>query len=163
MADDQAPDTATNADATQRQFAIQKVYLRDVSFENPNSPQVYSGDGWEPKMDLRLESSSRRIGTDQYEVVLKLSIETKSGERTAYLIEVQQAGVFVLRGFPEAELGHVLGSYCPGILFPFAREEIASLASKGGFPQLLLDPINFDAIYAQQLQQQGGAPATANA
>ena len=140
-----------------QQFGIQKLYLRDVSFENPNSPQVYSGTNWEPKMEMGIESSSRRIGEDRFEVVLKVTIEAKVNDTSAYLIEVHQAGMFLARGFDEAALGPLLGSFCPNILYPFAREEVSSLAVKGGFPQVLLEPINFDALYAQQ-NQQGQAP-----
>jgi len=156
MATDPAPAPETPA----QQFNIQKLYLRDVSFENPNSPQVYSGNSWEPKMNMGIESSSRRVADDQFEVVLKVTVEAKIEDNTAYLIEVHQAGLFVAQGFDEAALGPLLGSFCPNILYPFAREEVSSLAIKGGFPQLLLEPINFDALYAQH--QQGQAP-TANA
>jgi len=156
MATDPAPAPETPA----QQFNIQKLYLRDVSFENPNSPQVYAGNSWEPKMNMGIESSSRRVADDQFEVVLKVTVEAKIEDNTAYLIEVHQAGLFVAQGFDEAALGPLLGSFCPNILYPFAREEVSSLAIKGGFPQLLLEPINFDALYAQH--QQGQAP-TANA
>lgn len=156
MATEPAPAPETPA----QQFSIQKLYLRDVSFENPNSPQVYTGNGWEPKMNMGIESSSRRVGDDQFEVVLKVTVEAKIEDNTAYLIEVHQAGLFLAHGFDEAALGPLLGSFCPNILYPFAREEVSSLAIKGGFPQLLLEPINFDALYAQH--QQGQAP-TANA
>jgi preprotein translocase subunit SecB len=156
-----ATEPAPASDATTQQFSIQKLYLRDVSFENPNSPQVFGGSNWEPKMEMGIESSSRRIGEDQFEVVLKVTIEAKINDATAYLIEVHQAGMFLARGFEEASLSHLLGSFCPNILYPYAREEVSSLAIKGGFPQLLLEPINFDALYAQQ-HQQGQAP-TANA
>ncbi len=157
MATEPAPAT----DAPAQHFSIQKLYLRDVSFENPNSPQIYGGNSWDPKMEMGIESSSRRIGEEQFEVVLKVTVEAKVNDSTAYLIEVHQAGVFVAHGFDEAALGPLLGSYCPNILYPFAREEVSSLAIKGGFPQLVLEPINFDALYAQH-QQQGQAP-TANA
>ncbi len=153
MENETAPATETPA----QQFGIQKIYLRDASFENPNSPQIYAGPGWEPKMEMGIESSSRRIAEEQYEVVLKVTIEAKIGDKTAYLIEVQQAGLFAARGFGEAELGPLLGSYCPNILYPYAREEVGSLAIKGGFPQLVLEPINFDALYAQS-RNQGQAP-----
>jgi preprotein translocase subunit SecB len=156
MATDPAPAPETPA----QQFNIQKLYLRDVSFENPNSPQVYTGNSWDPKMNMGIESSSRRVGDDQFEVVLKVTVEAKIENNTAYLIEVHQAGLFAAHGFDDAALGPLLGSFCPNILYPFAREEVSSLAIKGGFPQLLLEPINFDALYAQQ--QQGQAP-TANA
>ncbi|MDX1593319.1 MAG: protein-export chaperone SecB [Gammaproteobacteria bacterium] len=160
MANDET--TPPPSGTTERQFSIQKVYLRDVSFENPNAPQVFGGKSWEPKMELGIESSTRRVAENQYEVVLKVSVEAKVEEKTAYLIEVHQAGVFHVRGVPEEELGPLLGSFCPNILYPFAREAVSSLAVKGGFPQLLLDPINFDALYAQS-QDKGRAATTADA
>jgi preprotein translocase subunit SecB len=161
MATDQAPTPEAPApEAPAQQFSIQKIYLRDVSFENPNAPLIYSGTSWEPKMNLGIESSSRKLGEEQYEVVLKVTIEAKIEDKTAYLIEVHQAGLFSARGFDEAALGPLLGSFCPNILYPYAREEVTSLAAKGGFPQLLIEPINFDALYAQSQEQ---APTTANA
>ncbi|RLA32844.1 MAG: protein-export chaperone SecB [Gammaproteobacteria bacterium] len=158
MATAQPPAPETPA----QQFSIQKIYLRDVSFENPNAPHVYSGTTWEPKMDLGIESSNRKVKEEQYEVVLKVTIEAKIEDKTAYLIEVHQAGIFMARGFDEAGLGPLLGSFCPNILYPYAREAVTSLATNGGFPQLLIEPINFDALYAQS-QEQGQAPTTANA
>lgn len=158
MATDQPP----AAETPTQQFAIQKIYLRDVSFENPNAPKVYAGSTWEPKMNLGIESSSRRLGEAQFEVVLKVTVEARIEESSAYLIEVHQAGVFAASGFSDAELGPLLGSVCPGILYPYAREEVTSLAAKGGFPQLLIEPINFDALYAQsRAQDQAATPTNA--
>ena len=156
MATDQAP----AAEAPTQQFAIQKIYLRDVSFENPNAPKIYASTTWEPKMNLGIESSSRRLGESQFEVVLKVTVEARIEESSAYLIEVHQAGVFAVSGFSDAELGPLLGSICPGILYPYAREEVTSLATKGGFPQLLIEPINFDALYAQSRAQDSAATPT---
>lgn len=157
-----ATDPAPAPETPTQKFTIQKIYLRDVSFENPNAPQVFVGKTWEPKMNLGIESSSRRIGEAQFEVVLKVTVEARVEERSAYLIEVQQAGLFSASGFSDAELGPLLGSFCPNILYPYAREEVTSLAAKGGFPQLLIEPINFDALYAQS-RTQGQAPTTADA
>jgi len=151
MADEQAPPPAS--ESPQQAFSIQKVYLRDVSFECPNSPKIFTGGSWEPNINLSIATNHRQVGDDFYEVVLTITVTSKIGEETAYLVEAQQAGVFLLRGFPEADLEPMLGSFCPNILFPFAREEIANLVTKGGFPQLLLEPINFDAVYAQSLEK----------
>ena len=153
-------DTAT---PPKHEFSIQKVYLRDVSFESPNAPQVFGEEKWEPNINLQIGTTNRKVAEDFHEVVLSISVTAKLGERTAYLVEVQQAGVFRLRGFGDDELGPMLGSFCPNILFPFAREEVASLSTKGGFPQLLLEPINFDAVYAKQQRKQEADPPTANA
>ena len=134
-------------------FKIQRVYLKDVSYESPQAPGVFTGNtAWKPAVSLHLNTESTRLDNDLYEVVLGVTATVKLGESTAYLIEVKQAGLFLARGFDEARLGPMLGSFCPNLLFPFAREEIASLVQKGGFPQLLLDPVNFDALYAQHVE-----------
>lgn len=145
----------------QQHFEIQKVYLKDVSLETPNSPLIFT-EQWQPQTEVRLETAATPLTEDLFEAVLTLTMTAKLGERTAYLVEVQQAGLFTLRGFEEPQLGHMLHSFCPNILFPFAREALADLVGKGGFPPLLLNPINFDALYMQRLQQQQQeAPAPA--
>ena len=142
-------------------FKIQRIYVKDVSYESPQTPGVFVGEtAWRPAVTLNLNTESTRLENDLYESVLTVTATVKLGESTAYLIEVKQAGLFLIRGFDEARLGPMLGSFCPNLLFPFAREEIASLVQKGGFPQLLLDPVNFDALYARHLQQaRQNAPA----
>ncbi len=141
------------AQAPQQHFEIQKVYLKDVSLETPNSPMIFT-EQWQPQTEVRLETGATTLTENLFEVVLTLSVTTKIGERTAYLAEVQQAGLFALSGFDSAQMGHMLNAYCPNVLFPFAREELASLIGKSGFPPLLLNPFNFDALYLQRLQQQ---------
>lgn len=143
----------------QQHFEIQKVYLKDVSLETPNSPAIFT-EQWQPQTEVRLETSATPLTEELFESVLTLTVTAKMGDRTAYLAEVKQAGLFTLRGFDEQQKGHMLHAFCPNILFPFAREELASLIGKGGFPALLLNPINFDALYLQRLQQQQ-AQATA--
>jgi preprotein translocase subunit SecB len=137
-----------------QKLEIQRVYLKDVSLETPNSPQIFSERQWQPEINLQINSTSAIVSDELREVVLKLTVTAKLGDKTAYLVEVQQAGVFMLFGFPDEQLGPVLGAFCPNILFPFAREAIASLVSKGGFPPLLLNPVNFDALYLQHAQAQ---------
>ena len=139
--------------APQQHFEIQKVYLKDVSLETPNSPVIFT-EQWQPQTEVRLETGATPLTEDLFEAVLTLTVTAKLGERTAYLVEVQQAGLFTLRGFDEQQVGHMLHAFCPNILFPFAREEIASLVGKAGFPAMLLNPINFDGLYLQRLQQQ---------
>lgn len=134
-------------------FDIQKIYLKDVSLETPNSPAVFT-EQWQPQSEVRLETGATPLTQELFEVVLTVTVTSKLGDRTAYLTEVQQAGLFTLRGFDEQQMGHMLHAFCPNILFPFAREELASLISKGGFPPLLLNPINFDGLYLQRVQQQ---------
>jgi preprotein translocase subunit SecB len=145
-------------------FDIQKVYLKDVSLETPNSPAIFT-EQWQPQSEVRLETGATPLTQELFEVVLTVTVTSKLGDRTAYLAEVQQAGLFTLQGFDDTQMGHMLHAFCPNILFPFAREELASLIGKGGFPAMLLNPINFDGLYMQRLQQQqaaavGATPAT---
>jgi len=140
-----------------QQFAIQKIYLKDVSFESPNSPQAFTEGDWKPQINVQINSSNRAIAQDTYEVVLDITVTAKQQENTAFLVEVKQAGVFTIAGFDAENLGGMVGAFCPETLFPFAREAVAELIAKGGFPQLYLAPVNFNALYAQQLQQQAAA------
>ncbi len=140
------------------QFSIEKLYLKDTSFEAPNSPAVFAG-AWEPDINLQLGTGARSVAEHVYEVVLSLTVTAKLSDKTAYLVEVHQAGLFMMQGFSERDSSYMLGSYCPNLLFSFAREAIAGLVGKGGFPALYLTPMNFDALYAQRLQQQQAPPA----
>ncbi len=134
------------------QFAILRIYLKDVSFEIPNAPQVFTEE-WKPDINLQINTEVSSVDTDVYEVVLNVTATAQQGDKTGFLVEVQQAGVFTVRGFDEEQKGSMLGAYCPNALYPFAREAISNLVAKGGFPQLLLAPINFDALYAQKIAQ----------
>jgi preprotein translocase subunit SecB len=134
------------------QFGILRIYLKDVSFETPNSPAVFTQD-FNPDVNLQLQTSVDELEDDLYEVVLNLTVTSKQGEKTGFLVEVQQAGVFQVKGFDNSQKGHMLGAYCPNTLYPFAREAVADLVAKGGFPQLVLAPINFDALHAQKREQ----------
>ena len=140
------------AQENKREFSLQRVYTKDVSFETPNSPQIFTAE-WKPESTLNLNSEVHPMGEDHYEVVLTVTVTTKVGDKVAFLVEAQQAGVFLMRGFPKNEQGPMLGSYCPNILFPFLREVVSDLVNKGSFPQLLLSPVNFDALYAQHLAE----------
>ena len=140
-----------------QQFVIQKIYLKDVSFESPNSPQAFTDEGWQPQINVQLNSSHQSIAQDTYEVVLEITVTANHNEKTAFLVELKQAGIFTITGFPQENLDGMLGAYCPETLFPFAREAISELISKGGFPQLLLQPVNFNALYNQKVQQQAAA------
>lgn len=136
----------------ERQFAVQRIYLKDLSFESPNAPEVFRGE-WRPRHELNLNTRVNRLEDPNFEVVLALTVTVKVGERTAFIVELEQAGIFHVQGFPEAELGPMLGAYCPSILFPYAREAITDLVVKGSFPQLVLQHVNFDLLYAQRQQQ----------
>lgn len=136
----------------ERQFAIQRIYLKDMSFEAPNSPDIFRTEG-QPENNLNLNTAVNELAENTLEVVLTLTLTTKVGDKTAYLVEVQQAGIFTLSGFGEQEKGPMIGAYIPNILFPYAREVITDLVTKGSFPQMILQPINFEALYMQQQQQ----------
>ncbi|MBM7074096.1 protein-export chaperone SecB [Shewanella sp. 202IG2-18] len=134
------------------QFNIQRVYTKDLSFETPNSPAIFQKE-WNPEVKLDLDTKSNKLADDVYEVVLSLTVTATVGEETAFLCEVQQAGIFSIAGLTEPQLAHSLGAYCPNILFPYARETVGSLVGRGTFPQLNLAPVNFDALFAQYVQQ----------
>ena len=136
-----------------KQFAIQKIYTKDISFETPNSPKTFT-QKWEPALDLNLGTHVEPLENSMFEVALNITVTVKLGETTAYLVEITQAGIFTVAGFSDQEMGPMMGSFCPNILFPYAREVISDLVSKGGFPQLILAPVNFDALYMQHLQQE---------
>lgn len=136
----------------QPQFALQRVYIKDSSFEAPNTPVIFQ-EQWNPEVSMDLNTSHTSVGEGQYEVVLSLTLTAKIGEKTAYIVEVQQAGIFVVRNFDEGQLGQMLGAYCPNVLFPYARESIDTLVAKGSFPPLMLAPVNFDAIYQQAMER----------
>ncbi|MFP4129779.1 MAG: protein-export chaperone SecB [Halorhodospira sp.] len=135
--------------AAQQRFQIAKVYLRDISFEAPGAPEVFR-ETWQPQIDVELGTQHRALDEGAYDVLLTVTVTARNNERTAYLCEIKQGGVFRIEGFPEADLGRVLGAYCPAQLFPFAREAINDMVVKGGFPQLLLAPVNFESLYQRQ-------------
>lgn len=154
MSDKETSDQeSTKAAAGEQHFQLQKIYTKDISFETPNSPGIFT-EKWEPEVNIELQSSGKLLSDDVHEVVLSVTVTAKIGEQTAYLVEVQQAGVFTIVGFGEKEHAQMVGSFCPNILFPYAREAISDVVAKGGFPQLLLSPVNFDALYAQHVQNQ---------
>ncbi|MBE0469854.1 MAG: protein-export chaperone SecB [Methyloprofundus sp.] len=138
--------------AEEKQFSIQKIYTKDISFESPESPQLFT-QKWEPAVDFNLATNAAPIENAMFEVSLTVTVTVKTAGKVAYLVEATQAGIFSLAGFTDAEMGPMVGSFCPNILFPYVREVISDLVAKGGFPQLLLAPVNFDALYAQHLQQ----------
>ncbi len=140
------------------QFQIQRVYTKDVSYEAPNAPQVFQKE-WEPEVKLDLDTASSQLADGVFEVVLRLTVTATVGEETAFLCEVQQAGIFTISGIEGTQMAHCLGAYCPNILFPYARECVTSLVSRGTFPQLNLAPVNFDALFMNYLQQQGEGEA----
>lgn len=149
---------AAAPEAKSGNFGIQRIYLKDTSFESPNAPEVFRGQ-WKPQINLDLNTKSNKLADDTYEVVLTLTVTAKNEEQTAFLAEVHQAGIFKIEGLEGAALHQAIGAFCPNLLFPYAREAIDSLVLKGSFPALMLAPVNFDAIYSQTIQQQAQAAA----
>ncbi len=152
--------------ASTRQVALQRIYCRDVSLETPLTPQIFNRQ-WTPKVDVQVDTNIDGLGDNIYQVTLSITVTAKLEADTAYLVEIQQAGIFQLVGFSDqAEVQSILGAYCPGVVFPFARETLSDLIQRSGFPQLLLQPINFEALYTQHLQsskaEAGAAGATVN-
>lgn len=156
MAEEQQANGAAAQDEQQSQvqFAIQRIYTKDVSFEAPNSPAIFRKE-WKPDLKLDLNVKHEKIEDRVYEVVLTLTATNKVEDEVAFLCEVHQAGIFTIgEEVQEGQLAHMLGSFCPNILFPYARECVASLVNRATFPQLNLAPVNFDAIFARHMQQQ---------
>jgi preprotein translocase subunit SecB len=151
---DQAP-----SENPEKQFSIQKLFIKDVSFESPNTPLVFT-EKWQPQVDINLVNNARKAPQDLYEASVTVTVTVKNNDKTAYLIEVTQVGVFGVKGFANEEMGPLLGSFCPSVLFPYLREAVSELVTKGGFPPLLLNPVNFEALYAQHAQQND--PSKAN-
>lgn len=143
----------------ERQFTIQRIYTKDVSFETPNTPEIFMQE-WRPQISVNINNAMQDLGEGNIEVSLTVTVTAKVGEKTAFLVEVTQAGIFLAKGIPEEEMGPLLGIYCPNVIFPYVREVVSDLVTRGSFPQFLLAPVNFEALYAQQMQQkQEGQPA----
>jgi len=153
---------ATDAKSAQ-QFMLQKIYVKDSSFESPNSPAVFQ-QNYAPKVKFNISSKNSPLQDDLHEVVLQLTIEVKQDDKVVFVVEVHQAGIFLCKGFEDEAFSQVLSSVCPGILFPYAREVVDGLAVKGGFPALMLAPVNFDALYqqAKKKEQEKAEAAPAN-
>jgi preprotein translocase subunit SecB len=137
-------------------FQIEKIYVKDLSLEIPNAPQVFA-EQVQPQIDVQIQSGEARFRDDLWEVTLSVTVTARAGERTVFLAEAVQAGLFMLRNIPEPDLGPVLGIACPTVLFPYVRETVSDLVTRGGFPPLLLTPISFEQLYTQRQQQPQGA------
>lgn len=134
-------------------FMIQRIYIKNASFEAPKVPEIFKEE-WKPEVNVDLQTNTARLEENIHEISLHITVTVKMNTKTAFLAEVQQAGIFTVKGFNEEQMGHIIGSECPKILYPYAREAISDLVIRGGFPQLLLAPVNFDAMYLQHLEQQ---------
>lgn len=139
----------------QPEFTIQRIYLKDLSFEAPQTPAIFQTE-WQPELNMQLNINTNSLGNDLHEVVLTVTVTANSGGKPAFLAEVKQAGIFSVQRFPADQTHAILGTVCPNILFPYAREAVSDLASRGTFPPLYLSPVNFDALYAQHQSQEQG-------
>lgn len=151
----QSNNTTPNNTGNNPQFEIQRIFVKDLSFEAPNTPHTFVEE-WKPEVQLNLETKSNKIQDNVHEVVLSITATVSTAKKTAFLIEVHQAGVFMINGFANEQLHQMLGSFCPNILFPYAREVVSDVVVRGGFPQLILAPVNFDALYMQHMEKQKG-------
>lgn len=145
--------------ASDKRLSIAKIYLKDFSFESPQSPKIFKAGEWSPQTNLNLRSSHSAVDDLLHEVVLTITVDAKENDSTIFLVELHQAGLFEISGYGTDEFGAIIGSFCPNILFPYARESIAGIIQKGGFPEFVLQPINFDALYLQAQQQKIQAEA----
>lgn len=136
------------------QMHIQRLYVKDMSFEAPNSPELFQVQNWQPQIEVQLNTQAKKLADNLHEVVMTITVTAKLEDKVAYLVEVAQAGVFAVVNFPEDQVQYLMGAYCPAILFPYARQVIAEAIMNGGFPVLHLAPMNFEALHAQQMMQQ---------
>jgi len=163
MAEENNTPAAAPEQASQgAQFSVQRIYTRDISFETPNSPGIFQKE-WKPEVKLDIDTRTSEIETNLYEVVLSVTVTASLGEDTAFLCEVQQAGIFALGDMPDQNKAHTLGSFCPNMLFPYAREAVSNLVNRGTFPPLNLAPVNFDAIFAAYMQKRAEQGVAAEA
>ncbi len=167
MAEDNDPQAAAES-GQGPQFVLQKLYLKDLSFESPMGAEAFKQQNWNPKINQDLNTSVNKLHDDLYEVVFKITINATMDDKPVFLVEVQQAGIFVLKGFEPQQFAQIVNTVCPQTLFPYAREVVDSCVVKGGFPALAMPPINFDALFVRALQQareqqtENGAGAATN-
>ena len=133
------------------QLALERIYVKDMSLEVPGA-DVFTRE-WQPELDINLSSAAEKLDDDHYQVILTVNVTANNGGETAFIAQVHQAGIFMLQNIPEEQLGAILGAYCPNVLFPYAREVVSDIVTRGSFPQLLLAPVNFDQAYQQTLEQ----------
>ena len=143
---------AAGEQAQTPQFNIQRIYTKDISFESPNAPSIFTKE-WKPEIKLDIDTATNKVDENLFEVTLSVTVTASMGEETAFLCEVQQAGIFMIGDMPEQNKAHMPGSFCPNTLFPYARETISNLVNRGTFPPLNLAPVNFDAIFAAYMQK----------
>ena len=143
-----------------RQFLVQRIYTKDLSFEAPNTPKIFQ-ENWSPQINVGLGSEFHRLGEGAFDLVLNVNVEAKHQDKTVFMVEVKQAGLFLAQGFDDEETDALMGIAAPNVLFPYAREVISDLVTRGSFPQFVLQPVNFEALYAQQRQARAAQAAQA--
>ncbi len=159
---EQAQNQQAQNQQPQGQFALQRIYVKDLSFEVPNAPKVFLGE-WKPDVNVELSTQASKLDDGKnFEVVLSVTVTVKNAEQVAFIAEVKQAGIFLVEGIPDAQMGQLLGAYCPNLLFPYARETVSDVVTRGSFPQMLLAPVNFDAVFAESQRQRQGQPQAAD-
>ena len=152
MSDEANTEVAQAApEAPQSELNLQNIYIKDASFEAPNGPNLQVTE-WNPQFGMNMNTSATLVAENMHEVVLSITLEAKVADKVAYLAEVKQAGLFLVRGFEVEDLRRILGSFCPNTLFPYVRAAISDLVAKGGFPPFLLPPVNFDQLFAQSME-----------
>lgn len=137
----------------QPEFQIQRIYIKDLSFESPHSPEIFLEE-WQPEVDLEVEHQMQQVDDTTYEVGLKITVTVKNNDKSAFIAELHQAGLFHIAGVEGVHFEHAIKGVCPNILFPYARETISDMVARGTFPQFLLQPINFEAAFVEELQRQ---------
>jgi preprotein translocase subunit SecB len=131
---------------------LQNIYIKDSSFEAPTGPNMQVSE-WNPQFNLNMNTSASPVGDSLQEVLLTITLEAKIGDKVAYLVEIKQGGLFMIRGYTADESQRIVGAFCPGVLFPYARQAVSDLILRGGFPPFLLPPVNFDGLFQQSLEQ----------
>ncbi|MFV1872650.1 MAG: protein-export chaperone SecB [Oleiphilus sp.] len=158
MSENEQPNEA--AQPAQANFALQRIYVKDISFESPNSPAVFQKP-WKPEVKMDLNTKNTQLGDNHYEVVVSVTLTVTVEGMTAYIVEVQQAGIFAMQGIEGGHLAQAINAFCPNLLFPYLRETIDTVVIKGSFPAMMLAPVNFDAIFAQAVMKKQKEAAAA--
>ena len=148
------------SETQQPTFGIEKIYVKDLSLEVPGGPQTFM-QAEQPQLEVQITQQSQRVNELLYEVTLVITVSAKRGDKTLFLVEASQAGVFQIRNVPDADLAPVLGIVCPNVLFPYARETVSDIVNRAGFPQVLLAPVNFEALYQQRAAEASAQPSGA--
>lgn len=142
------------------QFVIQRIFIKDISMESPLTPELFKETNWQPQIDVRLNTSNKKVADNVFDVTLDMEITAKKGDQTAFLVELKHGGIFTIANCKEEELERLLGSYCASVIYPYSREVVSELVNKAGFPPLYLAPVNFDALFDAKKKQAAGKKAS---